>query len=143
MLSMELLGTLTIRVDDQRIRAEFGSAGRRLAAYLAQYSGRPHRRERLVDLFWSGLEPNRARSALNTALWRLREERSGQGGDRCDRRDMRSVGGVHHCGKPLRRSAHDNARRAHIGEIEKTFTYPTCRRHRRKRNRLNGQTSLK
>jgi DNA-binding SARP family transcriptional activator len=73
MLSMELLGTLTIRVDDQRIRAEFGSAGRRLAAYLAQYSGRPHRRERLVDLFWSDLEPNRARSALNTALWRLRK----------------------------------------------------------------------
>jgi DNA-binding SARP family transcriptional activator len=73
MLSMELLGTLTIRVDDQRVRAEFGSAGRRLAAYLAQYSGRPHRRDRLVDLFWAGLEPNRARSALNTALWRLRK----------------------------------------------------------------------
>jgi DNA-binding SARP family transcriptional activator len=73
MLSMELLGALTIRVDDQRIRAEFGSTGRRLTAYLAHYSGRPHRRERLVDLFWAGLEPNRARSALNTALWRLRK----------------------------------------------------------------------
>ena len=73
MLSMELLGTLTIKVHDQRIRAEFGSAGRRLAAYLAHYSGRPHRRERLVDLFWAELEPDRARSALNTALWRLRK----------------------------------------------------------------------
>ncbi len=73
MLSMELLGTLTIRVDDRLLKAEFGSAGRRLTAYLAQYSGRPHRRERLVDLFWSGQEPNRARSALNTALWRLRK----------------------------------------------------------------------
>jgi DNA-binding SARP family transcriptional activator len=70
---MELLGTLTIRVDDQRIRAQFGSAGRRLTAYLAHYSGRPHRRERLIDLFWAELEPNRARSALNTALWRLRK----------------------------------------------------------------------
>src|SRR5262249_60192581 len=73
MLSMGLLGALTIRVDNQRIRAEFGSAGRRLTAYLAHYSGRPHRRERLIDLFWAGLEPNRARSALNTALWRLRK----------------------------------------------------------------------
>ena len=73
MLSMGLLGALTIRVDDQRVRAEFGSSGRRLAAYLAQYSGRAHRRERLVDLFWAGLEPSRARSALNTALWRLRK----------------------------------------------------------------------
>src|SRR5215475_11179766 len=73
MLSMELLGPLTIRVDNQRIRAEFGSAGRRLTAYLAHYSGRPHRRERLIDLFWAGLEPSRARSALNTALWRLRK----------------------------------------------------------------------
>jgi AcrR family transcriptional regulator len=73
MLSMELLGALTIRVDDQRIGAEFGPAGRRLASYLAQYSGRPHRRERLVDLFWAGLEPNRARSAVSTALWRLRK----------------------------------------------------------------------
>lgn len=73
MLTMELLGPLSIRVDSQRIRAEFGSAGGRLAAYLAHYNGRPHRRERLVDLFWAGLEPNRARSALNTALWRLRK----------------------------------------------------------------------
>jgi DNA-binding SARP family transcriptional activator len=73
MLTMDLLGALTIRVDNQRIRTEFGSAGRRLTGYLAHYSGRPHRRERLVDLFWAGLEPNRARSALNTALWRLRK----------------------------------------------------------------------
>ena len=73
MLSIGLLGALTIRVDDQRIRGDFGSAGRRLTAYLAHYSGRPHRRERLVDLFWAGLEPSRARSALSTALWRLRK----------------------------------------------------------------------
>ena len=73
MLSMELLGTLTFRVDGKRIKPEFGSAGRRMAAYLAQYNGRPHRRERLADLFWAGVEPNRARSALNTVLWRFRK----------------------------------------------------------------------
>jgi DNA-binding SARP family transcriptional activator len=73
MLSIGLLGALTIRVDDRRIKADFGSAGRLLVAYLAHYSGRPHRRERLADLFWGGLEPNRGRSALNTALWRLRK----------------------------------------------------------------------
>ena len=59
MLSIGLLGALTIRVDDRRIKADFGSAGRLLVAYLAHYSGRPHRRERLADLFWGGLEPNR------------------------------------------------------------------------------------
>jgi DNA-binding SARP family transcriptional activator len=73
MLSIGLLGALTIRVNDRRIKADFGSAGRLLVAYLAHYSGRPHRRERLADLFWGGLEPNRGRSALNTALWRLRK----------------------------------------------------------------------
>src|SRR5262249_17228118 len=32
-----------------------------------------HRRERLADQFWGHLDPDRARAALNTALWRLRK----------------------------------------------------------------------
>jgi DNA-binding SARP family transcriptional activator len=35
--------------------------------------GRAHRRERLADLFWCELEPEKARSALNTAFWRIRK----------------------------------------------------------------------
>jgi DNA-binding SARP family transcriptional activator len=35
--------------------------------------GRAHRRERLADLFWGDTDPEKARSALNTAIWRLRK----------------------------------------------------------------------
>ena len=73
MLSIRMFGVFTISVDGVRILDEFGPSGRGLSSYLFEFAGRVHRRERLADLFWSHLDPERARAALNTALWRLRK----------------------------------------------------------------------
>jgi DNA-binding SARP family transcriptional activator len=73
MLSIGLLGGWTVRSNGKYVKAELGPAGRRLCAYLAHNAGRPHRRDKLAEMFWADMEPERARSALNTALWRLRK----------------------------------------------------------------------
>lgn len=44
-----------------------------LLAYLTLERNRLHSREMLADLFWRDYSPERARSCLNTALWRLRK----------------------------------------------------------------------
>jgi DNA-binding SARP family transcriptional activator len=68
-----MLGVLTVLVDGKRINDDLGPAGRLLSGYLFEYIDQTHRRERLVDMFWGRLEPDRARAAFNTALWRLRK----------------------------------------------------------------------
>jgi DNA-binding SARP family transcriptional activator len=73
MLAVQMLGVLSISVDGQRISDDFGPSCRRLSGFLFQFPGRVHRRERLAEEFWGHLEPDRARAALNTALWRLRK----------------------------------------------------------------------
>ncbi|MGO4565878.1 BTAD domain-containing putative transcriptional regulator [Rhizobium sp. 2YAF20] len=73
MLDINLFGSTSFSVSGKVLRTELGQAGRLLACYLFQYSGRSHRRERLIDLFWGDLDPDRARSAFNTAIWRIRK----------------------------------------------------------------------
>jgi DNA-binding SARP family transcriptional activator len=68
-----MLGVLTVSVDGKRINDELGPPGRLLCGYLFEYCDKVHRRERLVDMFWGRLDPDRARAAFNTALWRLRK----------------------------------------------------------------------
>jgi DNA-binding SARP family transcriptional activator len=73
MLCVRMLGVLTVSVDGRRINDDLGPAGRLLSGYLFEYSDHVHRRERLVEMFWGRLDPDRARAAFNTALWRLRK----------------------------------------------------------------------
>jgi DNA-binding SARP family transcriptional activator len=73
MLSVRMLGVLTISVDGQRIPDDLGPTARILSGFLFEFMGRVHRRERLADKFWGHLDPDRARAALNTALWRFRK----------------------------------------------------------------------
>jgi DNA-binding SARP family transcriptional activator len=68
-----MLGVLTVSVDGKRINDDLGPTGRVLSGYLFEYIDQVHRRERLVDMFWGRLDPDRARAAFNTALWRLRK----------------------------------------------------------------------
>jgi DNA-binding SARP family transcriptional activator len=82
MLSVRMFGAFSISIDGQRLAEDVGPAGRQLCGYLIEFMGRVHRRERLADQFWGHLD--RARAALNTALWRLRKLLS---------RDPRSQGG--------------------------------------------------
>jgi DNA-binding SARP family transcriptional activator len=73
MLSIHLLGGFTIFSQGHRVVDDLGPAGRMLAAFLFEFPGRAHRRERLADQFWGHLDPERSRAALNTGLWRLRK----------------------------------------------------------------------
>jgi DNA-binding SARP family transcriptional activator len=72
-LSVGLLGVFRVAGVDNRTWSELGPAGRGLASFLFAYPGRPHRRERLADLFWPELDAERARRALNSAIWRMRK----------------------------------------------------------------------
>jgi DNA-binding SARP family transcriptional activator len=72
MLSIGLLGGWSVRIDSKHIKAELGPSGRRLSAFLAHTAGRSYRRDKLAEMFWSDMDPDRAKAALNTALWRLR-----------------------------------------------------------------------
>ena len=45
----------------------------RLLGYLALNGERPHAREKLAELLWEDAPPERARNALKTTLWRLRQ----------------------------------------------------------------------
>lgn len=73
MLNVALLGGSQFFVDGAAVRLDFGPAGRLLACYLFEFTGRAHRREQLADLFWGELEPEKARLAFNTAIWRIRK----------------------------------------------------------------------
>jgi DNA-binding SARP family transcriptional activator len=73
MLNISLLGGASFSVDGTVIRSDLGPSGRLLACYLFEFMGRTHRRERLADLFWGENDPEKARSALNTAIWRIRK----------------------------------------------------------------------
>jgi DNA-binding SARP family transcriptional activator len=73
MLRVGLLGVFRVETVDSRIWSALGPAGRGLASFLFTYPDRPHRRERLADLFWPDLDSECARRALNSAIWRLRK----------------------------------------------------------------------
>jgi DNA-binding SARP family transcriptional activator len=72
MMCVALLGVFRIEDIDNRYLSELGPGGRGLASFFT-YPGRPQRRERLADLFWPEFDADRARRALNSALWRLRK----------------------------------------------------------------------
>jgi DNA-binding SARP family transcriptional activator len=73
MLNVSLFGGASFSIDGTIVRSDLGPAGRLLACYLFEFAGRAHRRERLADLFWGDIDPEKARSALNTAIWRIRK----------------------------------------------------------------------
>jgi len=73
MLRVTLLGGMSFSVNGTLVKSDLGPAGRLLACYLFEFAGRVHRRERLADIFWGETEPDKARSALNTAIWRIRK----------------------------------------------------------------------
>ena len=73
MLSVCLFGASRVTCSSEQIWSDLGPAGRRLAGFLFTFPDRPHRRERLIDLFWPELDIERGRRAMNSAVWRLRK----------------------------------------------------------------------
>ena len=60
------------RVSHQQRTDMVGSRSSRAAIgwILFTFPDRPHRRERLIDLFWPELDTERGRRAMNSAVWR-------------------------------------------------------------------------
>jgi DNA-binding SARP family transcriptional activator/predicted ATPase len=72
-LELNLLGGFDVRLDGHALAGFESDKARLLLAYLAIESGRPHRRESLVGLFWPESSERRARQSLNQALYNLRQ----------------------------------------------------------------------
>jgi DNA-binding SARP family transcriptional activator len=73
LLTVSLFGASRVLSGDVQTWSDLGSAGRRLASFLFAFPDRPHRRERLIDLFWPELDAERGRRAMNSAVWRVRK----------------------------------------------------------------------
>ena len=73
MLRVYLLGHFRIAFGDHEPSAKVTPICQRLLAYLLLERHRSHPRDVLTDLFWPDYDQERARSSLNTALWRLRQ----------------------------------------------------------------------
>jgi DNA-binding SARP family transcriptional activator len=91
MLSVSLLGVFRVSSIDEHLWSELGPGGRGLASFLFSYPDRPHRRERLADLFWPELDAERGRRALNSAVWRLRKLMA-PASENNDGRNLRTLG---------------------------------------------------
>ncbi len=72
MLQVRLLGCFAIEQSHRDQSAVLGRNGRRLAAYLFAYPNRSHRRDKLIDLFWTESAPDQGRAAFSTALWKIK-----------------------------------------------------------------------
>jgi len=90
-LTVSLFGASRVTSSNEQIWSDLGPAGRRLAGFLFTFPDRPHRRERLIDLFWPELDTERGRRAMNSAVWRLRKLLASSPEYR-DGHDLRTVG---------------------------------------------------
>src|SRR5882724_13010953 len=72
MIKINMLGTLSFELNGTLLRPDLGQRGSLLVSYLIQFNG-PHRRDNLLDLFWSDRAPDKARSAFNNVTWRVRK----------------------------------------------------------------------
>lgn len=72
-LSLSLLGTFQVMLDEEPVTAFETDKGRALLAYLALESEQPHRRERLAGLLWPERPERRARRNLSQTLFSLRK----------------------------------------------------------------------
>ena len=69
-----LFGAYPVRVDGQPHHLGISGNTERLFQYLLVNRGRESRREYLADLFWRRSTPERQRSALNSAVWRIKRQ---------------------------------------------------------------------
>jgi DNA-binding SARP family transcriptional activator len=70
--SLDTLGAFALRVDGRPAPSPSTQKARALLAYLVMHRGKDVARERLLDLFWPDVDPDRARDSLRTALYSIR-----------------------------------------------------------------------
>lgn len=68
-----LFGPFELRVGDSPVHLKIGGVTKSLLAFLISRAGMSERRERLADIFWPDARPEKARSAMNTAIWRVKK----------------------------------------------------------------------
>ena len=73
MIQVRLFGGVSVTNEERWLPLDLGPQGRHLLGYLFEFPNTPHRRDMLVDRIWRDVEPDRARRAFNTVLWRLRK----------------------------------------------------------------------
>jgi len=78
--SICLFGTNLIRLNDKPYHLGISGATKRLFQYLLISLGHDSRREYLAELFWRNATPDKQRSALNSAIWRIKRQLSGLSG---------------------------------------------------------------
>ena len=72
--SICLFGVYPIRVDGEPCYLGISGATQKLFQYLLLAAGKEIRRELLAEIFWSRSSPGRQRSALNSAIWRIKQQ---------------------------------------------------------------------
>ena len=76
-LEAKLLGGFEFTVDGRAVSFQNGPRGLMLLKYLLAHHPRPQQRDVLMDVFWPGVDPDRARSRLHVALSGLRRSFKG------------------------------------------------------------------
>ena len=72
--SICLYGVYPLRIDGEPCHLGISGATLRLFQYLLLASGKEIRRELLAEIFWSRSSADRQRSALNSAIWRIKRQ---------------------------------------------------------------------
>lgn len=72
--SICLFGVYPIRIDREPCHLGISGATQKLFQYLLVAAGKEIRRELLAEIFWSRSSTDRQRSALNSAIWRIKQQ---------------------------------------------------------------------
>ena len=72
LFQISVFGSLDVRVDGKPRPLGVSGPTRSLLQYLLCADGRLTRREHLIEMFWPQTRPERRRSSLNTAIWRIK-----------------------------------------------------------------------
>ncbi len=72
-VEIQLSGCISVSRSGQRLGLSLAGATLELLAYLLCHDAEV-RRDALATLLWEEVEPDRARAALNTALWRIKKQ---------------------------------------------------------------------
>ncbi|WP_019960094.1 AfsR/SARP family transcriptional regulator [Woodsholea maritima] len=72
-LSLHIMGPHLMRLDGKALALSVSGPSLSILRYGLIYPTQPMRRDMLMELLWEGLDPDRRRHALNSAVWRLQK----------------------------------------------------------------------
>lgn len=72
-ISISLFGSFALRVNDERQVLPLSGATKHVLVLLASHYNKELRKESVIELTWPDTEFDKARSSLNTAIWRIKK----------------------------------------------------------------------